>query len=781
MNTTSFKVADNLYLVQRDLPAGDPTKLLAVPVDHIMLYDCSGSMAFDLPKIREQVKKKLPKMLGEQDTFSAIWFSGRGECGVLLEREPVATAKDLQGVNRAVDRWLKPVGMTGFQEPLLAATDLAAKLAAPGRTVSLTFMSDGCDNQWPRAGVLAQAKRLGPLVGAATFVEYGYYADRPLLAAMAEATGGAHIFAEDFDRYEPIMADVVSQRQVGGAKRAVQLEGSVVGGFAFALRDGELLTFGCGTGGGLLSDIAVPEGVERVFYLSKMFVGAGDLTTGSSTHIVGASYAAISLFATRMKPGIVLPLLKLTGNIRLINQFATCFGKQRYSAFMEEARLAAFDKTRRLTEGYNPELVPRDDAFTVLQLLEILQADEKTRLLLDHPGFRYSRIGRGRVDVTGHLGEEDLAKLGELTTALGKAKDITIINQLQRQIAELAEGKNEALKFVRIHQPGGYPILKLVYNENRPNVSILTKRPGTVDLTDKLTTKNPIDLGRVPNILDTFIYRSYAIVKDGLLNISTLPARVSRDTVMRLIAVSSSIGLPDSFMELPHDDGSEMVDVIFDLSALPTINRKMVKSISAKTYFETQYALVKAQAAQKVFNHYAKEMLPVRVAGGMVDKYGRAGAEWLKSLGIGDGFNPPHTAQAESVDFYLGKELKASLKGLGSLPTMKLAAEGKGGAGGAMMRETIARVETFLASDFYVRAAAKEEMLRVWLDGERKAAIAAARGLIYEIAQMTFVVVVGQTWFSEFASLDEGSWELSLEGGSKVACKVEMKDLEIHV
>ena len=139
----SYKVSDGLFLVHQELSkAKAEAKPVEVPTNHILVIDCSGSMWGELPKIREQLKKKLPKLIGVKDTVSIIWFSGRTQCGVLLEAEPVATLKDLQDVNKAIDRWLQPIGLTGFKEPLQLATDLVKKVGAkiPGSIFSLFFI-----------------------------------------------------------------------------------------------------------------------------------------------------------------------------------------------------------------------------------------------------------------------------------------------------------------------------------------------------------------------------------------------------------------------------------------------------------------------------------------------------------------------------------------------------------------------------------------------------------------------------------------------------------------
>jgi hypothetical protein len=767
-HTTSFKIADKLYLVRHPIQHAQtaPAKAVEAPIDHIMIYDCSGSMWGELPKIREQVKKKLPKMLKAEDTFSAIWFSGRGQCGILLEKEPVATLTDLASVNKAIDRWLSPQGLTGFKEPLEKAIDLAGKLGGKGRAVSLTFMSDGCDNQWSRPEILKVVEKLGTKVTSSTFVEYGYYADRPLLTAMAEKAGGSLIFAEDFNRYEPAFESCMTKKASGAKRIDVEIKGDPIGGFAYALSGGDLVTFAsAGT-------VSVPEDLKEVFYLSPSVIGEtlDRKTLGDCpAEYIHASYAALSLFATRMKADIVFPLLRATGDVRFIDQFANCFGKQKYSTFMEETKVAAFDHTKLLTKGYDPNRVPRDDAFTVMHVLELLQIDPKARLLLDNPEFKYKPIGRSRVDASADLDETELDELKKLTDQLSKEKDVSKIKELNSKIAAFTADKNEALKFVGTPQPDGYPILKLTFNEDRPNISILTKRPGTVDISARL---KDAPNKSIPGTIETYVYRNYSVVKDGLINLESLPVRVSAATHTRL----TKEGVKDTLGRTPSSS-DETVEMVLDLKALPVINRQMVKSVSAKAFFNTQYELVKAQAAQKVFNAYAKELVPEKKVAGLVDKYGEDGAKWLKEQGIGDGYQPPKTKQAEATDFYMGKELAVSLAKLAKLPSLKEAkesiAKGKLNPTAALMAPSIKLVEDRIAKG-------KDDALLAWIETERKASTEKVRKLIFDIAQTTFALIVGQVWFSEFASLDENSMEIDVDG-QKVSCKAEMKDVEIKI
>src|SRR5690606_21479341 len=110
---TSYPISTSLFLASVPVPKGSkaPKKPEPQPTNHIVIIDCSGSMYGDLPKIREQLKAKLPTLLGEKDTVSIVWFSSRGEFGTLVKGEPVATLADLNDVNKAIDRWLRPVGL----------------------------------------------------------------------------------------------------------------------------------------------------------------------------------------------------------------------------------------------------------------------------------------------------------------------------------------------------------------------------------------------------------------------------------------------------------------------------------------------------------------------------------------------------------------------------------------------------------------------------------------------------------------------------------------------
>lgn len=778
-NTRHYRIADRLYLVHQQTTAQAVPKAAPSPTNHIVVLDCSGSMSGELPEIRTQLKKKLPKLLAEQDTLSIVWFSGKGQYGTLVENEPVSTLADLQTVEKAIDRWLKPVGLTGFREPIEEVERLIERIqkSRPDSVFSLFFMSDGQDNQWSRTDILGAVEKAAGKLASSTFVEYGYYADRPTLTSMAEKAGGTLIHAKDFDAYEPAFEAAMSKRIMGGKKIELEVQGDAVGGFVFAALPPDLMTFEVGPG-----KVWVPEGLSGIWYVSASPVGERqtDMSVFCSGKVdneaVQAAYAALSLYAVRMRPDTVLGLLKALGDVSFIEQYGGLFGKQAYSAFMDTAKAAAFDVSQRYLKGYDANRIPPENAYTVVEFLRDLSSQEDNRLLLDHSAFQYQRIGRARVDASQLLGEDEQAEVTRLTAEMAQTKDARKIVELATKIASISD-KGEALKFTADPAPNGYAVSNLTYNEERPNISILVKKSGTVDLSSRSPQHG------IPSTFQTFVFRNYAIVKDGIVNVRVLPCLLSDETRAKMAdAVRDGRASTDFFAF--EQDGDRQV-VLVNLDKLPVLNRQMVRSISAKDFFERQYELTKAQAEVKVYNAIRKEQFPYAPEG-FSELYGEEGAAWLKEQGFTpySGFSPK-TVQAESTDFYVGKELKVSLKGLSTLPTVKVAreniAKGKVNPPTALMRRALEAVDGFLKiNETYKGSADPKEVFETWLDSSIKSSTARVRRMQREIAEDVLTLVVGQVWFSEFQSLEEGSMTITVDD-QPLECRAELRSIEVKI
>lgn len=691
--TEKFKISTDLSIVwvSRPLTYGKASPPRPC-VHHVIVLDCSGSMWDSHPKMRKQLSEKLFTLVSEGDSVSVVWFSGRGESGVAIELAQLPTLREVAAMQKLFERWIKPIGLTGFKEPLADVRALLGRTSKRGEAVSLFFLSDGCDNQWPREEIMKEIDLLAPMLMAATIVEYGYYADRALLAKMAERFGGAHVFAEDFVKFEPtLQSALLGHVDVG--PRADAAVGGALGGVAYHLGEDHLHVYDAA--GGMISVAeAVLEG-GGVWYLTKDATSALPfITPGTSAIYTSALYAALAVFSTRMMPEVIYPILRQLSDVRFVRRYGSLFGKQAYTEFMVEAEAAAYDTTLRGIEGIDPLAVPADDAFTVLDLLEMLSSNPDCKLLLDDPRFRYSRISRKRLDAT----------------------------------------EGEKLKFVGDAQPGGYQVSNLTWNEDRANVSVLVKREGVVDLGGRLPFA-----GKVPQSFPTFVYRNYAIVADGMRNVDTLIIRAPRAVLDELYANGVDLNATDSL-----ESGARAE---IKLEGMPVLNRAKVARISAKSLFTKCAELEEKRARLKVFKTYLAEEKRSET---WDERYGKEGASWLKEQGLTawSGFQPPRTKQVEASDYYLGKVLEVKIKGWSSLPSVKDVTSGKS-------KNAPAQYMALAISEAEGAKASLGPTFQKWVVGAVNMLTAETRALLREIAKEKFAVIVSGTWFSEFKSLEE--------------------------
>lgn len=741
----------DLHLHIGNTPASDDAaKSKPAPTHHLAVVDCSGSMAGELPLLVAQLKNKLPSLLDPGDFFSLVWFSGRNEAGVVLDHANVRGLQDLDKLQKTLEKWLKPVGMTGFVKPAQIARDLFL-LDRPNTRKNLLFLSDGCENQSTKPEVFSAFQALGREVSAATVVEYGYYADRAMLGKLAELSGGSVVLSRDFPSY-----DVVFERALSAGPREhfvdVQIPFAPEGDVVFVLDERQktvrvfqtvnLLLSGDSVYGRALG--ALPEGCSYAFLYKSSYKGPSTefAVATAPAAATAALYAALAVFGHRMKGGVVRQILAALGDVALVEQFSSCFGKQRYADFVETATSVAFAGTTG--RAFDANAVPEENAFTVPDLLTLLLSDPTSRLLLDSPMFQYARMSRGREDVS-------------------------------------------ATKLVFEKADTGVPLLALTWNEERPNISILVERFGTVDLSAPLRTA-PQFRGRLPEKFPTRIFRNYNLVRDGIVHVDLLPVGVSEATFERLKKDAPKI-VRNTIAR--HGDNGTRMEVVLDVSRLPVTNWAAVKEVKAKDFFLREYALHAARSWQKVLKVLLDEVDPgARQEGkreALSKLYGDEAAAWLKTLGVTDnGYSPVKTTQAEAKDVYTAKLLLARMKGLSSLPTVEAVREQRAKDrvknAGYEMAVCLAHFDEFMEAAKGMNAAGKKDA-GVALAARLDAAQREVRGLIVEQAKTRFAIITGQVWFAEFTSLDNSTMTLGAADGLPfdVDFSAELVEKEIPV
>lgn len=777
MKTSSFQLSNTHFLVTLGLAANMVADVkVEIPTNHIIAIDCSGSMYSELRNIRTQIKNKLPLLVKPKDTVSIIWFSGRGQFGVLVEGLAVKTPQGLANLQSMVDRYLQPQGLTGFKEPLETVQQVVERVtkSANINTHSLLFLTDGYDNQWSTQQLVEAVKPLGKSLASAVFVEYGYYCNRALLAKLAEEVGGRLIFSKDFQEFEPSFEQHISSKLSGKPKKKIQLPVFPKHNIAFSFNEEGIVVYGIEEDNSVLVD----DEVQRIFFHSGAPVG--DITVDGEEFGPEALYASLNVLSQRMKSDDVYSTLGTLGDVQFLNMFTNAFGKQKLYDFQGMALEVAQGQRKPYAEGYNENYLPKEDAYSLLHLFSDLMATEGNYFVSEHPEFVYKRIGAKKVAAVSKKEQELQDQLGEVTSQyqelLVEAKKDSskrkLLSEVSKKMADLTEELEDAAEesdvtFVATPNPLGTPINDLVWNASRPNLSVLVRRKGVVQLPE-----NDKDMEEI----ESFRYNNYTLIRDGIVNVDKLPVRLNEETFDKIQAETDLLE--------GQTYNSETVYVL-ELNKLPIVNRQMVSQVSAVEAFNLQLQLIFAQGRQSVFNYYMKTLYP-RTSIGYTEQYGAEFADWLKELGVTDynGFAPRVTSE-KIGESYMSTELNLEVEGFKSKPTVKTVLEKLEKGKSVTERETILlagyqEYKDFCDSKPYLESTNQPELLKAWLETKQADTVTEVRGILNKLARIKFSVILGQTWFKEFKDLEDNSMTVTFNG-KEFSCKALLVDKEVEI
>lgn len=747
----NVKLNSNFYLTTKELNMGQEVKTTKpTPTNFIFVIDVSGSMHNDLALIRKQLKNKLPNLTKVGDTITLIWFSGKDQAGILKEEVEVRALTDLQNLNDAIDTYLKSICLTAFAKPLTLAKQAIErmKINRPDSVFSLIFLTDGYNNDCSWSDVMSSLNNLNGDLAASTFVEYGYYADTRRITEMAESIGGEKVDAAHFDDYDVLFEAKMQKSYSNSKKVVVKLSRERKFNFAFVINDGEIIVYSINEN----NEVLVPENTKSINYFASEPIG---LMSGKPTdEEVSQLYAALYVLSDKLQYEFAEDVFAALGDVHLYNIFSTAYGKQKLIAFKNLVKECVTDKSKRFVTGYSPNLQTDENIYCVMNLIDDLTADDEALFYPHHDDFNYKRIGAKKVQQTGLTDEEKKMIL--------ESKSINAI----KEIVDKAEGRD--VKFEYNDKTKGYPISDIVWSSNRANLSVRIRYEGYVEL-----PKNKFGIDKV----DTFIYRTYSIIKDGILNISKLPITASRETMLKLANGGvKAINLSDDITTI-------------DFSSLPIVNKKMVKSISAKKLAEKEYNLLELQALEKVYKYYENELYP-RISQGFLDKYGAEAEAWLKEIGITEynGFAPKTTTE-EGGDVYMAVELNTKIVKYSTLPSvnalLKKIYDNKNlNAPELLMKIAYDDYNTQINSSIYTALTddnLKKEILKNWLTKAKNRIRMERRNVLQEIAQIKFSLILSKKWFEEFTSFDEDTLIITSDKGEEVTFKFEMKEKEIAV
>ena len=746
----NVKIDENYFLTTQAVQEKQATVQVRKNTNHIFVVDVSGSMYYDLPKIRTQLKNKLSNLMKEGDTISIVWFSGRNEAGILKEEVEVKSLKTLTDLHDAIDRWLRPVCLTAFLKPLQLVKDLINRVQAnrPDSVCSMIFLTDGYNNDCPWNEVISTLKSMESQIASSTFVEYGYYADSRAITQMASVIGGEKISCDGFNEFEPLFDAKISSSAKGGKKKIVDITDGHLYDFAFSVSDGSVLLYNITDG-----QIMVGGDVENVYFFSAKAIGE------TSTIEDDALYGAIYLLADKLLNDDAEKLFYVLGDNYHYKMLVNAFGKQKLNAFKASIKECVVDTAKRFPSGKAKiEKVP-DDAYCFMDLIKDL-GEMDCLFYPGHPDFNYERIGRKKVAVGSTLSADDQKRLSE-------AKNVDEANEILKELEE----KKVDVKFVATDYNKGYPLRDLVWNGERANLSVLVVIDGKAVLPN-----NNFGIDEVATIK----FNTFTIVKDGIVNIKNLP--VGRNAELEKILTDNDVhyGIYNAKDEFDNT-------IFIDLTSLPIVNKKMVQEISANELAKQEWELHKIKGTKKVYDFYKKMYFP-KESKSFVQMYGKDAADWLKEVGITDynGFAPKTTFE-EAKDFYMSVNLATKIKGLSSLPKVDVVLdkikEGKSlKINEWVMSDALKRYIEQIESDMYTSLSEEQQkgVLKTYLETKSDLLNKRRRKIMQEIAQIKFSLILSKKWFKEFKSFDENILSLNLDG-QDVTFTFDLSEKEVKI
>jgi len=717
---------------------------VAKKTNHILVVDVSGSMSYELSKIRTQLKNKLSNLMKEGDTISIVWFSGSRDAGILKEEVEVKSLKTLSDLNDAIDKWLRPVGMTTFLKPLQLVKEIVGRIKTnrPDGVFSMIFLTDGYNNDCPWQEVTKALKNLESDIASSTFVEYGYYADSQKLTQMATILGGEKISCNGFDDYEPMFDNKITKSVRGGKKTVVEITDAYLYDFAYSVSDGSVILYAITD-----NKILVGSDVKEIYFFSPNAVGEVEAPLINNIvpkEQVAKLYAAVYVLSDKLLNDDAEKIFYALGDNFYYKMLVNAFGKQKLNAFKTAINECVADASKRFPEGIAAIQPVSDNAYCLMNLIEDLGSIDGCLFYPNHPDFEYNKIGRKRVARGENLSESDKKRLAE-------AKNVEELNKITEELKE----KNVELKFTNTNPNRGYTLTDLVWNEERANLSVRICIDGKVAL--------PANKFNIDEVV-SYKYNTFTLIKDGIVNVEKLPVSYSSDLVVKLTALGVAFDI-----YLSRDDFNNTI--VIDLTKLPIVNRGMVRSISANELAKREWDLQKLQADKKVYDFYRKSLFP-KTSQSFVEMLGQECADWLKTIGITDynGF-APLTDTEESTDFYMSVNLATKIKGLSSLPKVDdVVAKIKAGTPLKLNEWVMAdAINKYLAnqeSEMYKTLSEEQqkEVLRTYLISKSNELNKLKRKTMQEIAQIKFSLILSKKWFTEFKSFDENSLNAKFDG-----------------
>ena len=500
-------------------------------VHRLFVIDCSGSMASSIDELKTHLSNQIPVLCKPTDYLSVLWFKHIGECGVLQEHVQIQNSTALSELTSCIHYYLKASGGTCFGQVMAKAILLARKYQ---ETCQLFFMTDGCENSTevcPLTTTDGLFEKASHIFASIVLVEYGWYTDRERIAKLTELAQGTRVFDKDFAQLSCSVDQYLQNPLQPTVRRTIADPHKT-----FAVVYDQLRVF-------TSNSIKLPCSMTKAF----VFHPQEEVNLSSFTEHDAYAFVWYLLFTQHdLHTQKVLMELKDT---YLLRKFNTCFSTQDYEALIADVKDMYLNPQHRFKEGRGAGEYPTD-AFTLLDLLALLQQDETALFYPYHPQFKYDRIS-------------------------------AFVDSADAQ--EMREHDIDRAQGCRV---------ELSYHQKRANVHIRCQVVGTKE-TGKKNTR-----------YSTTFWRNYSIIKDGVRHVDSVAISCSRKVY--------DVLLTNGCLAHPIPSFKRGAVFVVDLTNLPVMNRQMVskESLDVAKFLQLHQQRVELQARRKYLSSRLEEWRP---------------------------------------------------------------------------------------------------------------------------------------------------------------------------
>jgi len=685
-------------------------------INHLWIYDRSGSMTYLLPELTSQLIK-LSKSLKKGDSLSLGWFSSEGQYNWVFKGFKIADTSDYKALERAIKNNSSSIGMTCFSEILLDTETVIKDLSVISKAFSFHFFTDGYPvvNNYQKeiSGIFKAINAIKGKIRAAMFVAYGPYYNRDLLTKMSEKLGALLIHSSLIPEYSNSITKLMALTENQESKEEIEpiLNNPLN---IFSIADEGVILYSPEDDGKLY--INPQKGKDtQIYYISSekpnkknwdkieiSEINFGDINDSHAK----ALYSGILVLTQQTRTDLALEMAGKIGDKRIINSLTNAFTVEEYGNCENEVNACIEDISLRFTEGRDPNYLPPIDAFCAFDVLKILIEDKEAAFYPYHEKFSYEKIGVASKTAAGYPS-------------------------------------------FKPDKTSKCPFNDLTWHNCRMNLSVRTNIKGSVVLNDSN--------GMTPEFLNlerefpSFIFRNYTFIKDGRVHLKKFFISTSEDTYK--LFKNKGIVVEDSF--------SSTGVYGLDVSGLPAINRAIaVGKTSATEMCHRVLEEQKLKGLMKGLKWLKEQEFPKEIYKEPTD-YNESQIKFLADNGIdatkGGVYNPPREFE-EKKDMYMAKTFEIKVKGLSSLPAVDKVKNKIASGKSRTLSESL--VEEALIKYEGVKKGMPQEMRLKWFENNLSLTQKSLNAVRSRIQENKMSVILGNRWFEEFDSREDCNLEL---------------------